>query len=475
MSYLLNTFFAVEGFINKNILGSVRQWLDQAMPNWTRNAIILVTLLGSVVLAFFAPEDLLPYLIALVPLAGGIVLLLRQPEIGLIALLLCCLFLPSPDLPGGLNLPTLFLGGLISLWLLTLTVKRNQVELFYSRSITPLLVLVGVTLLSFAVGQYTWFPFAYHADMPAQIGGLIIILFSAGAYLLVAQQVKDLRWLAIMTWLYVALAFLFIAGWFVPGLGPFTSQIFLTGTTSNSLFWVWLAALAASQALFNSALKPYWRFLLALVVLATVYVSFGLNSGWKSGYLPIFACLGVIAASKSWRLGLLLAIIAAPVILYLSTEAIASDEYSYLTRLDAWAIIFEMIKTNPVTGFGPANYYWYTPFFQIRGYSVPFNSHNQYLDILAQTGIIGLITTFWLAAELFLISWRLKNKLEPGFGRAYAYGILGGLAGMMIGGVLADWFFPFTYNIGFYGFPATIVNWMFLGGLVTLERQAKLK
>jgi len=35
--------------------------------------------------------------------------------------------------------------------------------------------------------------------------------------------------------------------------------------------------------------------------------------------------------------------------------------------------------------------------------------------------------------------------------------------------MLADWFLPFVYNIGFAGFRTSALAWMFLGGLVALE------
>ena len=34
---------------------------------------------------------------------------------------------------------------------------------------------------------------------------------------------------------------------------------------------------------------------------------------------------------------------------------------------------------------------------------------------------------------------------------------------------MADWILPFVYNIGFPGFQASVLVWLFLGGLVALE------
>jgi O-antigen ligase len=59
------------------------------------------------------------------------------------------------------------------------------------------------------------------------------------------------------------------------------------------------------------------------------------------------------------------------------------NDYSYMTRVAAAQIMFKIIKISPIIGLGPANYYWYTPLFPILGYAVQFNSHNNYLDLLA--------------------------------------------------------------------------------------------
>ena len=72
---------------------------------------------------------------------------------------------------------------------------------------------------------------------------------------------------------------------------------------------------------------------------------------------------------------------------YLVTQLIASDEYSWGTRVDAWLIVLTISKASPLFGLGFANYYWYTPLFPIRGWRVSFNSHSQYVDLIAQVGL----------------------------------------------------------------------------------------
>jgi hypothetical protein len=152
------------------------------------------------------------------------------------------------------------------------------------------------------------------------------------------------------------------------------------------------------------------------------------------------------------------------------TRLVSTDEYSISTRFDAWSIMGQIIKISPVWGLGFANYYWYTPLFPIRGYAVSFNSHNNYVDIVAQMGVVGLICLLWIWWEVGQLGWRLRNQAPTGFAQAYVYGALGGLAGMVVAAMLGDWVLPFFYNVGLFGFRSSMLGWLFLGGLVSIEQ-----
>lgn len=401
-------------------------------------------------------------------------LLLKQSSWGIVALVAAALILPSPDLPGGFNLTTLLLAALVGLWLMDMFIVQRKIWVVSSRPIKPLLSLLFVVFISFLFGQIRWFSQTQPAPLDAQFGGLLIFVLAIGGFLLAAQQIRELRWLQWMTWIYIALGalflLLFLVGLQVSSIVPITYRLFQMGATSNSLFWTWLAALAFSQALLNNDLHLGWRIAMAGVVLTTLYIGIDLMNDWKSGYLPVLAAIAAILALRSWRFGLFMLLVAPFAAYYIASQAIATDAYSYSTRIDAWIIMFEIIKASPVFGLGPANYYWYTPLFPIRGWAVQFNSHNQYVDIIAQTGILGAACTLWFFVEEGLLCWRLRNKAPAGFAKAYVFGVFGGLVGMIVGGMLADWFFPFVYNIGFNGFRGAIPAWLFLGGLVSLEQ-----
>ena len=119
---------------------------------------------------------------------------------------------------------------------------------------------------------------------------------------------------------------------------------------------------------------------------------------------------------------------------------------------------------------GPANYYWYTPLLRISGYyGLQFNSHNQYVDLIAQIGLIGLAAFAWFVWEIGRFGWRLRQVAPQGFAQGYVNGVLAGLAGSLVAGLLGDWILPFVYNVGFFGFRASLFTWLFLGGMLALK------
>jgi O-antigen ligase len=298
-------------------------------------------------------------------------------------------------------------------------------------------------------------------------------VLSAGTFFLVANQMHDLRWLRRLTWAFLVIGALSVLVRSVlPAIGLPTRDLF---QPAGTVFYIWLIAMAFSQAVLNRDLHPGWRWLLGGLVLVTLYILFFLKFGDKSGWLSSFVCIAAIITARSWRAGLVLIPIAVLGALYLWSGIVATDDYSISTRFDALLIMAQIIKISPLWGLGFANYYWYTPLFPIRGYAVSFNSHNNYVDIVAQTGVVGLICFLWLLWELGWLGWRLRKDAPAGFAQAYVYGALGGLAGMVVAGMLGDWVLPFFYNLGLNGFRSSVLGWVFLGGLVSLEQMIRQK
>ncbi|MEM7130825.1 MAG: O-antigen ligase family protein [Chloroflexota bacterium] len=368
------------------------------------------------------------------------------------------------------GLPLMVLCLLVGLWLFDMFVLERKFSFVASRSMKPLVIFAMATVVAFLIGQLGWF-YLPSAPLAAQLGGVTIFILSFCAFFLVANQLEPV-WLERMVWLYIILGGIYV---FARSLELWTIvDTFFHWKARGSLFWAWLTAMCGGQLLFNRKLG--WRVQVGLVVVlgCVLYLTVINNFDWKSGWIPMLAVLMVLVGFK-WqglimRYFLIIIPIGALAMIYAIQQIVSTDQYSYLTRLDAWWIMWQLIKYNPFTGLGPANYYWYTPIYPIRGYAVQFNSHHQLLDIVAQTGFIGLFCYFWFFAALFRIGWRMRRQIADGFPQAYLYSVLAGIVGTLVASMLGDWVLPFVYNIGLEGLRTSLPAWMFMGGLVIYER-----
>ena len=456
-----------------NQLSQTKRWIEslknQTWKEWIQWAIIFGVLAVSVMIPMVGSLENLQRVLLLIAVLIGFVILLQWPAIGLIGILIGNYFI-SYSGPGGVNAIVLGVTAVSALWIANMVIRKRTKYFFELRITRAILVFFASAILSFIIGQLSWQPLAQHAPLVAQAGGLAIFVLSGLAFLIQGNMIDDLRWLKAFTWIFVSIGVLYVAARLVPEVANILRHFFAAGAFTGSLFFVWILAIPFSQAMVNRQLKTIWRVALFALTLGVLYISIIQASSWKSGYIPPLAGLAVIIILILRRRAIPLM----PLLLIgtwlVMKEAIASDQYSVLTRIEAWKIVFLLSSVSPIFGMGFGNYYWYTPLTTINGWRVSFSSHSQYVDIFSQTGLVGLVCFFWVMWEIARIGWKLLDSAPEGFARAYVYGALGGLAGTLVAGLFADWVLPFVYNIGMSGIRSSILSWFFLGGLVVIHR-----
>lgn len=436
---------------------------------------VIIGVLGiSGVLASFATQTQKLLVGLAIGALAGLMVLLKWPNLGLLATLGAIFFIPFSG-PGGLNAAVLMVAGLSGMWILDMIVRERRIHFNDPRTTTPVLVFIVSAIVSFAMGQLPWYPLARHAPLDAQVGGLALFVLSGLAFLLVANTMNGLKWLKAFTWLFVGIGAVYTLGRLVPPLTRLLRNVFQSGATTGSIFWVWLLIIPFSQALFNKDLHRYVRAALGGMVVAVLVVAVLGTSDWKSGYLPPLAGMAAIIAVLLRKRVVYFFPVLAILAIYAGSQAIATDEYSYFSRMEAWKIVLQLSMVNPIFGIGFGNYYWYTHLIPINGWHVNFNSHSQYVDIFSQTGIVGLLCFFWIFWEIGLLAWKLRDRAPEGFARAYVYGVIGGLVGTVVAGGLVDWILPFVYNIGMTGFRSSVLAWLFFGGLIVIKQLVEAK
>lgn len=439
-----------------------------------RYIITTVVLMASAYLAYFGTRDL--FLAILVAFAGvvGAIYLYKYMHLGPL-LLVGVSFLVGISVGGGdstsINATILLTAALAGLMIVDMILVKKKIEFSHPRTYLPLFLLILVSIIAFFNGQLPWFNFAQQAPLIAQIGGVMTFVIAAAVFIVAVELIKDTIWLKRLVWLFLLIGTAFLITRFVPQLLRLGNRTFAYGSTA-SLFWLWMVVHTASQGFFNQKLSRPIRALLIALLGLTLYFSVIITYDFKSGWIPSLAALVVIfwiGAPKLRPIALMGA--GMVVLLYfvdIQSLVTGNEDYSVLTRVEAWGILLEIIKVNPILGLGPANYYWFTPLYSILGYNVSFSSHNNYIDIIAQVGIFGLVFFGWFIYQLTKSGFNSLKIAPAGFERAYVIGAIGGIAGTLVAGMLGDWIIPFVYNVGLVGFRSSVFGWIFFGGLIAL-------
>lgn len=455
----------------------------------------LVRLVGSaavLALALVLGSRASALLLVLLVVAIGTAGIVLYPPTGLLALMLAALFVPVEFGTGtavALNLATVLVPAMLALWLLER--MRTGAPPAPSAMNRPLALFLLANLLSFLIGVVLWDPAVPRAGnfTLVQVAQWLIFVFSAGAFWLAGNLIRDQVTLKRLTFIYLALYGLPVILFTYPQLLPSTSEIsssvnsMLTFAFHRSPFWLALASIAGGQLLFNRELSRGWRSFLMLVLGGVLIYAVHLMRGSTSNWVGVAAAAGVLVWLRFPRLrGLAILLLVA----LASTGILSSTMYEFAGGDEEWARsggsrlaliarVLEVTMRNPLTGLGPAAYRPYAamePLQYGRAFWVNpvFSSHNNWVDLFSYGGIVGLVLFCWFAVEVARTGIRLRAHYRGGFAAGYVNGILAAGAGALIIMLLADWILPFVYNIGFSGFQASVMVWLFAGGLLALEQ-----
>ena len=463
------------------------RWLEsqQGARRWMSLAIAL----GVLGLAFFLGRQPNPMVVVLIGGLFGALLLLRWPKLGFFALVVAALAARIEVGTGtevALNPASMIVPVMLLIWLLN-AVIQHDLHLVPSRTNKPLILFLLLGLISILISNVIWDPMVPRSDrfVVIQLAQWAIWAFSAGIYWLVGNRINSITWLRRLTAGYLLVAGGVAVLRVVPGGVDITSN-YLTFAIERAPFWLLLTAMSAGQLLFNRQLSNRWRLFLVAAIGAALYYSLGAEQERSSNWVGVFAALGVLAWLRFPRLRWLsIAVIAFTLmsgVLFNSIYTFAGGDAKWTESGASRGVligrVIELSMRNPITGIGPAAYRPYgltQPLFYQGAYWIEprINSHNNYVDLFSQLGVVGLALFLWFMAEVAVVGWRLCKTFKDGFAGGYVNGILAAWVGTMIIMALADWFLPFVYNIGFPGFQASVLIWMLFGGLVTLEQIAR--
>jgi O-antigen ligase len=102
------------------------------------------------------------------------------------------------------------------------------------------------------------------------------------------------------------------------------------------------------------------------------------------------------------------------------------------SRKEIWQATWELIKAHPLAGVGFGGYWTAIPtYHDASGELTPQQAHNDYLELLASGGIIGLAIVCWFA---YVFYRRVRERLRATelFCRAICFGALAGIFGIAV-------------------------------------------
>jgi O-antigen ligase len=357
---------------------------------------------------------------------------------------------------------------LIAAWL----ARRQRGTMFHAPFDAPLLIFAGTTFVSLVASLALPDPSVQDTvNVRVSIGQIMLVLWPIGVYLASAELITStaqLQWLMRAVVVLATLRF----------LSPMVPDAYRAAIAWMPTFSLFAAPFAL--AMFFATKRVVVRGL--LLALVAVPIADGVVNGKTFLYGSVAAGIVAILWLRASRAMALAGGLAATLVLVgllagwdqALREPVAGlvemerSQSSFGGRggrgqlaLDAFAIW----QGAPLLGVGPGNSYLHMLQRSIIG-----TPHNQYLNILVEFGLAGLIA--WVA---FLVATartglRIFHRTSEPTQRTFVLGWVGVFAAMVTGGVTGDYMIHSIRNGGLELFSGYYLQWVLLGGLVAVSR-----
>ncbi|HBR15391.1 MAG TPA: hypothetical protein DD723_07605 [Candidatus Omnitrophica bacterium] len=121
-----------------------------------------------------------------------------------------------------------------------------------------------------------------------------------------------------------------------------------------------------------------------------------------------------------------------------------------------WREAFELIKERPVLGVGLNAYTLASSQHRFSGYP-----HNSYLQMAAETGIVGLLSFLWIINVFFDTGFSQLKKIKDPFAAELLLGLLAGFSGFLI---------QSYFDTNFYSGKLSILMWVVMGLIAAIPK-----
>ncbi|MHB8596662.1 MAG: O-antigen ligase family protein [Ktedonobacteraceae bacterium] len=469
-----------------------------ALPPAAITTMVIVYLALSIALAVIMPVNPVLGIVGAVAINLVMLFFLRS---GLALPLYIILAGPSLGLAlshSGL-LSRLFIGDLIFglvfiVWVLqmVLPLRKSGQRFLDPMIMAPIGCLILVGLISIIYSRLAPDPkviYTYpHSTVSISIVNLVELALLIGLPMILiiipsmVTRLRDARWaiiaFAIVGWAY-AIATNFAGPLGLLGhaalLGNRRPVIF--GTTSSTLgtLSVIFAAVAFGQTLYAPKMK--YRVIWGLSTLlfgVAVILSFG-----REAWVGLFLIVMVMGSFRvqNWS-AIIIFILVTPLVLLLIiillpgvTDFFNPAKVYGSDRFTIWQDAITIWQHSPIFGVGAGNYQFFDRTYGTDKVGI---AHNQYLEILAEMGLQGLVCYIWLYVVIGVRSLKAFFSAKTRLAKSIALTQIGVFVTILFGGFFEDTFLPSAAAAGGLGpFVQSSYRWILLGLVLSIPNWTK--
>ncbi|MBZ0288291.1 MAG: O-antigen ligase family protein [Anaerolineae bacterium] len=459
------------------IIGRMRYFfLDRNYNHTVRISLILLCLIATLVTTFLfrgidTGASVIPGLIPMLAIGGiaGLAVVYTNMEVFSVVVLVVTM-LVNDGISTGSGTKATFTFVLLYvwffIWLFKMIVIERKFDIRPSPANLPILlfsIAVIISLLWSSAYPEPSVQYLLDSKLAPRLMTALVMIISPVTFIFYANHVRSLNTLRFITWWFIGVGFIYMA--IRIGLGSIPNPL-----NAKGQFPTWVGIIALGQMLFNPELKRWLRIVLGVTIVGWFYITMTLGVSWLSGWLPLL--VGFMAVLFFYSRKLLFVVLIMGMGYYIfSYSAIQENfaregEESGGTRSQAWERVFNLTGRHFLFGTGPAGYHFY---FTVNISGLFQLSHNNYIDIIAQTGVTGFALWLLLWGAIGLATWRMYRLIPymgGGFQKGLAISLIASYFCTLVAMALGDWVTPFPYTQTLQGIDYTIWAWM-LPGLAT--------
>jgi putative inorganic carbon (hco3(-)) transporter len=189
-----------------------------------------------------------------------------------------------------------------------------------------------------------------------------------------------------------------------------TAGIILGGLLVSWSRGAWIGFAGAVVVMIWLTPPKFWQGTLALGFVGTLFVLL-----WTAGLLPASITSRITSFTEDFS-----------GFKDMRGAAINDENFAVVERLAHWQAAIRMAEEHPLLGVGFGNYEPAYENFSLINWTLALgHAHNYYLNLLAETGIIGLTAYLVMGAIIIWLTFRAIQKANSPIERGIAVGLMG--------------------------------------------------